>query len=183
MCRFDLISDNTLYYFFSTIAQVLAATTALVSIVLQFRVNSLKKFLLGDGQALYKRWEDKESGYISNTKELKRLRDAIYREDYDGIKTAIEFLAKTDNGENDNGFKGLSSKFSTKLEEIIELIGIIKDVVKWSVATIVISLIILAVIDFIKYQFLIESLCILIVLILSIITLYKTYLGIKRGID
>lgn len=183
MCCFDFISDNTLYYFFSTIAQVLAATIALISIVLQFRINSIKKFLLGDGQALYKRWEDGEPGYKKNDKKLKQLRDAIYREDYNGIQKTIEFLAEEDDSQNSNGFNGLRNKFSIKRQEIIDLKTSIIDVVKLSVITIVISLIMLSIIDIIKQILFLDLVSIIVVLILSIVTLYKTYKGFKLGID
>jgi hypothetical protein len=47
------MTDTTLYYFFSTISQVLAAISALLAVFTQFKISEIKDFLIGDGKATY----------------------------------------------------------------------------------------------------------------------------------
>ncbi|MDZ7660747.1 hypothetical protein [Fodinibius sp.] len=59
-----LFSEATLYYFFSTLAQVLAALVALIAVLVHFRINALRDFLVGDGNAILRRTEQKEKPII-----------------------------------------------------------------------------------------------------------------------
>ncbi len=49
-----MFEATTLYYFFSTLAQVLAAITALVAVLVHFRISALRDFLIGDGESVLK---------------------------------------------------------------------------------------------------------------------------------
>lgn len=86
------MDENTLYYFFSSIAQVLAATTSLIVIILQYLLDGLKRYLIGDGQATYYRENEQEGGDRLDKKYLDRLRDSIEREDLNGIDAVLKQL-------------------------------------------------------------------------------------------
>lgn len=86
------MESNDLYYSLSTIAQVLAATTALVGAFSFFRINRVFDFLIGTGKAVFDRAEEK--GYDLDKKYKDRLRDSISRKDVSGIKEVIKFLSE-----------------------------------------------------------------------------------------
>lgn len=56
LCK--IINDNSLYYFFSTEAQSMAALAAILAIFLQYKISSLKILLVGDGLSIIKRKEN-----------------------------------------------------------------------------------------------------------------------------
>lgn len=88
-----MFSENTLYYFFSTIAQVLAALIALIAVLVHFRINALKYFLIGDGKAILHRKSIGENGYEELTStQVKRLSDAVDRQDIQGIQNVLKDL-------------------------------------------------------------------------------------------
>ena len=98
------METNTLYYTFSTIPQVLGAIAAIMGAFSHFRINTLKQYLVGDGQAILNRWGD--PGYEfpdpnEDTKQKKRLEDAIARNNVKEIKHVI-FLLR--NIERDDGY-------------------------------------------------------------------------------
>ncbi len=88
------MSLNDLYYSFSTIAQVLAATTALSGAFAFFRINKVNELLVGTGQVVYDRLGEK--GYEFRRGEEKkykdRLRDALNRKNIGGIREVIKVL-------------------------------------------------------------------------------------------
>lgn len=47
-----IFTDTTLYFYFSTLAQVLAAIVALIAVIIHFRISSLRDILIGDGKAI-----------------------------------------------------------------------------------------------------------------------------------
>ena len=89
-----MFSSNTLYYFFSTLAQMIAAIVALIAVLVHFRISALRDFLVGDGEAVLKRKERREEGYnLLPVIHKNRLIDAIERKDITGIKKVIKLLA------------------------------------------------------------------------------------------
>ncbi len=181
MCYTTLISDNTLYYFFSTAAQVLASTTALISIVLQFKLNSLKRFLIGDGQAVYNRAIANEyKNNPLNNQQLGRLRDSIEREDIEGIDAVLKTLQDKEEEESPNGFKSLYKRFTKMNNETKELGNIIIQIICYSFATILLSILMIAFVGFISNNFLIGFFSILTIFLLLIFSFWKTYLSIKK---
>ena len=89
-----MFSPNTLYYFFSTLAQMIAAIVALIAVLVHFRISALRDFLVGDGEAVLKRKERREEGYnLLTVKHKNKLIDAIERKDIAGIKKVMKFLA------------------------------------------------------------------------------------------
>lgn len=97
-----MINPTTLYYFFSTIAQVIAAAVALIAVLVQFRILALRDFLIGDGKSIVDGKDDNREGYeILNTRTYYRLKDSVSRKDIGGIK---EVLIQLSNSEKDGGY-------------------------------------------------------------------------------
>jgi hypothetical protein len=72
---------NTLYYTFSTYAQVVSAIVAIIAAFVHFRIRAIEDLLIGHGQSVLNRWN--EPGYRLPEKTIdrqkKRLIDAIGR--------------------------------------------------------------------------------------------------------
>jgi len=190
MCSYILISENTLYYFFSTVAQILAATTALTSIALQFKINSSQKYLIGSGYAIYERIKAKETGYNTiDEKQKNRLRDALFRESLNEIEAVLLILKDNEVKEGYSredrplGLQHLYEKFTRLKSDLIKSKTSIVNVTKLSFITIILSLFILTLVDFIKNNLVFEISLIFIILLMSIFSIYETYKGIKLGIE
>ena len=89
--------ENTLLYSFSTIAQVLAALTALTGIFLFYRIEGINNLLIGQGIAILKgqrtKIDNKVQGEPLLTEiEYCRLRDAIDRKNIYGIEEILLVL-------------------------------------------------------------------------------------------
>lgn len=87
--------DNTLYYTFSAIPQVLGAIAAVIAAFIHFRIANLREYLIGDGKSVLHRWGNhgyKLDDQHENQKQEKRLRDAIDRKSIPGIKDIILLL-------------------------------------------------------------------------------------------
>jgi hypothetical protein len=98
------MQPTTLYYLFSTIAQSVAAIAAVLSAFIVFRIQSLRRTLVGHGQSALNRCGD--SGYhfpgtSENDRYKKRLQDAIARDSIPEIKDVIRRLADL---EKEEGF-------------------------------------------------------------------------------
>lgn len=121
-----MFTDNTLYYFFSTLAQVIAAATALIAVLVHFRISALRDFLVGDGESVLKRKKDygDSNGYeLLSDKNKDSLQDAVNRKDIVGIKKVLSELAILEENKNVNiehhGFQWLL-KYYTKTENQIK---------------------------------------------------------------
>jgi len=87
MTPFNLIDfENAFYYFFSTIAQVLAAILGLLGVFLFFKLQSLKRTIIGFGervQSLSSKFQDlKEEEYHHM---LDQFNDGVLRQDEEKI--------------------------------------------------------------------------------------------------
>jgi len=123
-----MFESTTLYYFFSTLAQVLAAITALVAVLVHFRISALRDFLIGDGESVLKRKLDfgNTQGYdLLTDLNSNRLKDSIYRKDINGIRQVLAELAQLEANKNissdHHGFQWLLSFFLTSEEEITQM--------------------------------------------------------------
>lgn len=117
-----MFSSDTLYYFFSTLAQVIAAATALVAVLVHFRISVLRDFLVGDGESVLnmkKRYGNQRGYDLLTEKNTDRLEDAVDRKDIYGIKEIIKELArleeKKDVSKDHHGFQWLF-RFFKKLK-------------------------------------------------------------------
>ncbi|HEY9114088.1 MAG TPA: hypothetical protein VIN10_05270 [Bacteroidales bacterium] len=119
------------YYFFSTTAQVIAAFAALTAIFIQFKINSISSYLLGDGLSVLRniKTNPKAPGYdfkeITQQK-IDRLDDAVNRKSLNEIFNVINFIAKLEGGKKpddkrDNNIRGLNNKFKQKLNMLLFL--------------------------------------------------------------
>ncbi|MCB2207663.1 MAG: hypothetical protein KQH67_05155 [Bacteroidetes bacterium] len=184
----NLIDENTLYYFFSTIAQVIAALTALLAIFIQFKIVELKDFLVGDGNSVLNR-TGSDPSYSLNLKFTLRLRDSIDRKDLSGIKEVIELLS---NNEKDaghtlknrpRGLQFLYNRFCGITNQIEDLRGLTKKTILISIFTILISLISIAFVDLISKSLCVEIISLVINGVFLIVSLYYSYKGILLGIE
>lgn len=89
---------NTLYYTFSTIPQILAATTAILAAFIHFRLLSIKELLIGDGISALDRYKSKEDGYSLEEDYASRLRDGINRKSIAEIKEVLKILCEKEKG-------------------------------------------------------------------------------------
>lgn len=181
-------NSSTIYYFFSTIAQVLAATTALVSISLQFQIGNIKRYLLGDGQATYDRASAGDKGYNLENKYLNRLRDSLGREDLDGIEEVLKVLHDTEEKESHTettyrrGLQFLYNRFVKMRADATRIKKMIKQSVIYSLITILISIAMLGLADIIMNCIIIEIITMVVVFLMLMFTLQKTFLTIKEGL-
>lgn len=182
------MSENTLYYFFSSIAQVLAALTTLIVIILQFRLDGLKRYLIGDGHATYNRAIAKEKGHSLDTINLDRLRDSLGREDLDGIEAVLMVLHDTEKAEGETtdtrprGLQFLYMRFKKMRSEITLLKEKITQIIQISLLTIILSIGVISTVDLIKCNIFLEVSVAVIIFILLLVSLWKTYCGIKIGL-
>ena len=89
-----MFNQTTLYYFFSTIAQVIAAAVALIAVLVHFRISALREFLIGAGKSILNGKTENREGYeILNNKYHNRLMDSVSRNDIGGIKDVLKCLS------------------------------------------------------------------------------------------
>ena len=71
------MSENTLYYVFSTIPQVIAAVAAIIAALAVLRISELRELLVGDGQAALNIWGT--PGYRFESAEEQKLQELRLR--------------------------------------------------------------------------------------------------------
>ncbi|TAL68711.1 MAG: hypothetical protein EPN82_09570 [Bacteroidetes bacterium] len=185
------MTSTTLYYFFSTIAQVMAAISALLAVFTHFKINGIKVFLIGDGKATFERMNSKETGYDleSNYKKyLDRLRDALFRESILGIKEVIEILAKNEQGKgktietNPRGLQYLEKRFKERISQLNKIKSLTKQAIVFAIFAICLSIISIVFVEkIIDNSLLIWSLMIFI-LIVTLFSLVYTIRGVFYGL-
>ncbi len=92
-----MIDETTLYYLFSTNAQLLGALVAILAAFVHFRVTRLQDYLIGDGQAIYDNWDTDDYKELFERINLKskahtlksRLKDGISRKNIYEIKDVL----------------------------------------------------------------------------------------------
>lgn len=184
----DLITSTTLYYFLSTVSQVLAATTAIIFVVLQFKIGRIKQHLIGDGKAAYERIKIKEDGYANlPPKQANRLRDSIAREDLNGIQAVFQILSEQEKQENLNieerprGLQWLHQSVVNKIEQINKLNKEIRWIVIVSFVTIVLSTGLLSFVEILIICEIYGWLSMLLIFLLFAFSLLRTFIGVRTG--
>lgn len=189
-----MFCPNTLYYFFSTLAQILAAIVALIAVLVHFRMSALRDFLIGDGKSILKRKKRYDKGKTEPGYELleeihkRRLIDSIERKDIKGIKEVLINLAEEEVKHGINTvnmphcFQWLLDNFSNTENQIKEMLKISKRAFIFSLITALCSLFSILSIDFVKNCFLFQIVIIGINIILLIVCLYYLFKGISLGL-
>lgn len=91
------MQDNTLYYTFSAIPQVIGAISAIIATFIHFRITNFREFLIGDGRSVLERWGDPGYSFpepVEDMKQKKRLQDAIHRRNVPRVKRVIRLLSE-----------------------------------------------------------------------------------------
>jgi len=184
------MTPTTLYYFFSTTAQVMAAISALLAIFTQFKITGIKVFLLGDGKAIFERMAKKEEGFVLEHHEryLNRLRDSLFRESITGILQVLELLASTeqDKGKtiesNPRGLQNLEARFKERINQLDRIKLLTKRTIVSAIVAIFLSLFfILFVEKLISFNCFVWG-SVIITLIASILCMFFTIQGIFFGL-
>ena len=184
-----IISDNTLYYLFSTSAQVLVAAIGLSAVFVQFKTSAIKKFLIGDGETTLVKVDGNTSGYgnILTVSDRNSLSDAVLRHDIVNIGKAIKILSDNERNKGTeippNGFQNFYKRFELMREYLKILLAKMKEATVFSFAIIILLLLSLSIVDFIKNCFCYQIFFIVINLLMTIIALYKIGEIIIIGID
>lgn len=181
---------NILFYFFSTVAQVLAAISALLAVFTHFKINEILEFLVGDGRATLQRMEKPENGYILKKDNIKfhdRLRDSVGRKSILGIKEVIDLLANQEKEQrktiesNPSGLQFLKKRFEIRQDQI----GYIKSLTKKSISVafiaIFISLVSLVFISIISYKIYVGV--IILVISLTLVSMGFSIKGVFVGLQ
>ncbi len=185
------MTNTTLYYLFSTIAQVLAAISALLAVFTHFKINEIREFLVGDGKATFERMKLKESGYDLQTeykKYLDRLRDSIGRKSILGILQVIQVLAKyeEDRGKtietNPRGLRYLENGFNYRMLQIKKIKSLTKKSLIFAFIAIFVALISLIFVENIKDMCALKLIIIVAIIILTSLSMRSTILGIYEGL-
>jgi len=172
------ISDTTIYYLASTIAQVLAATCALSAILIQFKLSEVKRFLIGEGQSAYNRAIRGGKGYKNLGKKDKgRLSDSIGRENLDGIEEVLKVLY-----DQEPDLRALYNRFTKNRNYYKFLKSSIKTSIIYSLITIIYAILILGLVDIIVQNYYATIFVPTTLLIITLISIYKTYTGITEGL-
>jgi len=146
--------NSSFYYFFSATPQVLAAILALFGVFVIFKIQSLKKQLIGIGQSLL---STVERIYIEDVRDHNdsrmtnitgpttiMLRDSLQREDTYKIKTTIDGITII--------VSGIKPEFETLKMRYIGIYRIFKTLVRrtidWSILTAILIIFCLATIPF-----------------------------------
>lgn len=84
------ITDQTVYYTLSTIAQVQAAVVALLGVFLFYKIQRISDIQIGQGKAIKANLDEKiEKKERNIDTHYRRLRDAIHRKNLYGIEEAV----------------------------------------------------------------------------------------------
>ena len=185
------MSNTTLYYLFSTIAQTLAAISALLAVFTHFKINEIKEFLVGDGKAVFERMKLEEDGHVlpnNNDKFLNRLRDAIGRKSIHGIFEVIELLAKyekqqgKDEQTNPRGLQYLEKRFIGRVNQISKIKTLTKTSILIAFFAIFISIVALIFVEQIICNCYLNTITIFLTLIATIFSMIYTIVGIYVGL-
>lgn len=185
---------NTLYYFFSTIAQVFAAISALLAVFTHFKINEIKDFLVGDGTATFERMKINEEGYVlpketEHKLYLGRLRDAVARKSILGILDVIKILAQNerkqgkDLNSNPRGLQYLEKRFEERRSQFEKIKSWTKKSIILAFIVISISLISLVIVEYLVNCFLLVIIIIITTIIVAIFSIYYTVKGIFYGLS
>src|SRR5690606_10519230 len=124
------MTEDTLYYFFSASAQVLAALGGLVVIVVQDRISRNENFLLGTGKAFARRMEREEDGYPRDNRALGRIKDSVDRGDLVGILDAMKGVSRIAEDRFKPNFEKVIALCQERYKLIKDLLCLLRKTVK-----------------------------------------------------
>lgn len=185
------MEPTTLYYYFSTISQVLAAISALLAVFTHFKINETKEFLVGDGNALFEKMKLKDPGYdigATHKKYFDRLRDSIGRKNILGILDVVKVLAQNEKKEgktlitNPRGFQFLESRFILRINQIKMLKKLTKKSIICAFIAIFISIVSLLFVEQLVHNWVINYSIIFILLISTLLSMIFTLQGVFHGL-
>jgi hypothetical protein len=183
-----LFTDTTLYYYFSTLAQVLAAIVALIAVIIHFRISSLRDFLIGDGKAILRSVEQRIQGYDLNAKLKNRLRDSVGRNDIGGIKSVLKHLAEKEKDEGidieqrQRGLQFIYNSFVVTEEQIDQMTSVSKKAFTWALSTALLSVIAILFIDILKVNYIAQNVAVGISLALILFCSYYLFKGMSLAV-
>ncbi len=188
------MESNTLYYFFSTVAQVMAAISALLAVFTHFKVNEIKDFLVGDGEATYKRMKSKRTGYtlpdeVQHGKYLRRLGDAVGRKSILGILEVLNLLAKYESEAgrtvqtNPRGLQYLELRFAQRMKQMMYIKYLTKRSVLSAFISIFIAMISILFVECLATMNIIKWVVIFVVLAPSFLSMLYSVKGIILGLQ
>lgn len=183
------MESTTLYYFLSTLAQALAAISALLAVFMQFKINEIRDYLVGWGITLHRELSKTQrnneySNYPNDYKYILRLQGDSERKSVKAIYEDIKELAKNvpQDINNERDINYVESRFDYYLGRIEK----IKKLTLYSIAIafsiIVLSLIALPFVEFLKHS-IFSWIIIVIMLIMTIISLIFTFKGVTIGLE
>ena len=182
---------NSLYYYFSTVAQVLAAISALLAVFTQFKISEIKDFLIGDGIATLERMKLHEAGYYLATdfiKHIDRLRDSVGRKSIMGVLEVLEVLSKNekDAGKtlitNPRGLQHLEKRFKRNLLQLNKIQALTKKSIVLAFVAIFLSLISLIFVENLKNYRIANGMIIASVFAITFFSMLFTIQGIFYGL-
>jgi hypothetical protein len=191
--------DNTLYYLFSTIAQVLAATAAISIIIIQDQISKTHSKIIGMAKNILRRSEHKDgngnrvkNGYQNiKDSDFEGLQGGIESNNYNQILSKFKIFAEqelrdletTDEKsileKRPSGFTAKKNELGALIDKHSSLKSKTLIIVKWSFSTIIISLALISIVELISSKICVSMFTILVGVLLTIISLFKTYEGIK----
>jgi hypothetical protein len=185
------LQATSLYYYFSTVAQVLAAISALLAVFTQFKITEIKDFLIGDGIATLERMKLHEAGYHLETdfkKHIDHLRDSVGRKSIMGILEVLEVLSQNEKHQgktlisNPRGLQHLEKRFKWNLVQLYKIQTLTKKSIVLAFTDIFISLISLVFVEDLKNYNLINWGIISIVFAIAFFSMLYTIEGIFYGL-
>lgn len=185
-----MIEKNTLYYVFSTDAQVIGALVAILAAFIHFRITRLQDYLIGDGQAILNRWAEYQKNWepkFNNESFLyKRLEDGIVRKNVYEIKDALKHVSELEKKrgqikERNNLIYVIKEWFGGTEKKVKELKDLTVLVVVLAIFTIILSIVSLSIVDILANCEYCAIMSLLINLFFTIVTLLVAGFVIYQG--
>lgn len=187
------MTETTLYYLFSTLAQSFAAISALLAVFTHFKIGELKDFLVGDGQSILDRMDIKEPGYDFPNEKTRltlygRLRDSISRKSIFGISEVIQQLAKKEKDEgkslqtNPRGLQYIENGFNRRMKQMTNIKSPTKRSIISAFVVIFLSLISIVFVNDLINLCLTKWFLIFLIFVISTYSLILTIKGIYEGL-
>jgi hypothetical protein len=185
------LQANSLYYYFSTVAQVLAAISALLAVFTQFKISEIKDFLIGDGIAMLERMKLQETGYFVATdfmKYIDLLRDSVGRRSIMGVLEILEVLSKNEKDEgktlisHPRGLQYFEKRFKQNLSQLKKIQMLTKKSIVLAFVAIFVSLISLIFVEDLKNYRIVNLTIIALVFATTFFSMLFTIRGIFDGL-
>lgn len=185
------MNATALYYFFSTIAQVMAAISALLAIFTQFKITEIKDYLIGDGKAVFESTKNTEYGHSNSVidEQLKSIKDSIDRKSILGIREAIKKLSMLEQGMRGpypnpipEWISSLFERFDFKIKQLKNIKKNTKGSIILSFVAILISLVSIIFVELMLDNCFLLYSSVFITFFLVIFSMFFTIKGIRIGL-